>query len=78
IFNERIMLSSCARADPTGLLAGHTKMPFTLSTTQSVTASVCLQGMGRRGRCRRENLVCLYWVGRHGPPIFRLATQSNN
>jgi len=64
------MLSSCSLAEPAGLLAGHTKMPFLLSMTQSTNGSLCLRGMGRRGTWLPENLVYLTGWAATARPFF--------
>ena len=64
------MLSSCFRADLAGVLAGHTKMPFTLSTTQSTWGVVCLRAAGACGTWRAENLVYLHGWAAAARPFF--------
>jgi ribosome maturation factor RimP len=64
------MLSSCFHADLAGVLAGHTKMPFTLSTTQSTWGVVCLRAAGACGTWRAENLVYLHGWAAAARPFF--------
>lgn len=64
------MLSSCFRADPAAVLAGHTKMPFGLSTAVSVQPVVCLQPPRRCGKRATEIFGLPRWVGRAARPFF--------
>ena len=71
------MLSSCSLDEPTGVPAGNTKEPFSLSTTQSTKPSVCLRGMGRCGTWLPENLVYLAgWAARPAHFSFRDSEQK--
>jgi ribosome maturation factor RimP len=63
-FNERIMLSSCFRAESAGVLAGHTKRGFALSTPQSSS---------RRFACEPKGPVVgrqlkIWFTSMGGPP----------
>ncbi len=71
------MLSSCSLDEPTGVPAGNTKEPFSLSTTQSTEPQVCLRGMGRCGTWLPENLVYLAgWAARPAHFSFRDSEQK--
>ena len=70
------MLSSCLRADLAGLLAGHTKLPFTLSMLQSAIGAVCLRRSRACGTPLPENLVYLDGWAAAARPFFVSGPQA--